>query len=129
MILFRFHERNPYFTLLLFCMSPVSSVYQAASRLTCQLATRPTGWVKRGPEERRLIGHKLDTGWQGRLGCIQRLDEVTAFHLIESHSRQFIPLRSVAARHTELIIEQNLDLSVPATEHQGGWEFFIHTKG
>ena len=37
-------------------------------RLTCQPATHPTGRVKRGPGG-PLIGHKLDTGWQGRLGA------------------------------------------------------------
>ena len=34
------------------------------TRLTCQSATRPMGQEKRGLP---LIGHKSDTGWQGRL--------------------------------------------------------------
>ena len=42
------------------------------ARLTCQPATRPTGRAKQGSESPGglggpLIGHKLDTGWQGRL--------------------------------------------------------------
>ena len=38
--------------------------------LTCEPATRLTGQAKRGLEGipgEPLIGHKFDTGWQGRL--------------------------------------------------------------
>ena len=47
----------------------------ATTRLTCRPATRPTIRAKRGSEGQAgcilggpPIGHKLDTGWQGRLG-------------------------------------------------------------
>ena len=51
-------------------------VTHALSRLTCQPTRRPTGRAK------PLIGHKLDTRWQGRLYLVQVSDLVALKQLI-----------------------------------------------
>ena len=51
-------------------------ITQVGFRLPCQPARRPTGRAK------PLIGHKLDTGWQGRLYLVQVSDLVALKQLI-----------------------------------------------